>query len=120
MDAGRHSRLNRLLRVTASVNRSMANCRVSGTYRGSLTAEKLANAGLYWVKGSQRDGYAREMLLANQFEVHERSSIALMNPFADSEGRLHVGGRLQYADVTSGVEHPILLPHDHSFTELVV
>lgn len=66
MDVGRYSRLSRLLRVTAWVKRFVANCRVSGTYRRFLTAEEEANAELYWVKLSQREDFAKEMLLANQ------------------------------------------------------
>lgn len=120
MEAGRYSRLNRLLRITAWVKWFVADCRVGGTYRGSLTVEELANTELYWVTLSQRDGYAKKMLLANQSEVNERFTIVVLNPFVYCEGRLRVGGRLQSADETSGIKHPILLPYAHPFTEPVV
>lgn len=60
------------------------------------------------------------MLLTYQSEGHEWSSIALLYPFVDSEERCRIGGRLQYANMTSGIKQPILLPHAHSFTGLVV
>ena len=48
------------------------------------------------------------------------SQLYHLDPFLDSYGILHVGGRLRRAEMEYGEKHPIVLPKNHHVLQLVV
>ncbi|XP_037501439.1 uncharacterized protein LOC119375333 [Rhipicephalus sanguineus] len=53
-------------------------------------------------------------------QVPKISSVLTLQPFLDSDKVLRLGGRLQQLDDQEKLKHPILLPADHRFTNLLV
>ncbi len=53
-------------------------------------------------------------------EVAKRSKLAKFAPFLDKNKLLCVGGRIQNAQLPESVRHPIILPHDHPITPLII
>jgi hypothetical protein len=43
-----------------------------------------------------------------------------LSPFLDEVGLLRVGGRIQHADVSTAMKHPVILPRKHHITTLVI
>ncbi|XP_075151048.1 uncharacterized protein LOC142225157 [Haematobia irritans] len=59
--------------------------------------------------------------LVNNIKIPSTSSLLTMNPFIDSHGVMRSNGRLVQSPVLSYNErHPILLPYDARFTQLLV
>lgn len=52
--------------------------------------------------------------------VSLKSKILNLSPFLDEEEILRVGGRLHHAEISSDQKHPIILPHNHRLTELLI
>ena len=49
------------------------------------------------------------------------SRILKLDPYYDSKDQLiKVGGRLQFADISENVKHPIILPHGHPVVEKII
>lgn len=119
----RHSRLVRVLRITAWVHRFIRNCRkLKGCERigEPLTAAEIKDAELYWVKVSQSVSFGEEIAnLRDGKEISASSRLALLHPFLDDDDVLRLQGRLQEADVSEDTKHPAILPNDHRFTELL-
>ena len=44
----------------------------------------------------------------------------LLDPFLDSHGILHLGGRIKHADVPYDLKHPVILPKKSYITELII
>ena len=43
-----------------------------------------------------------------------------LSPFLDDQGLVRVGGRLRNANILFNEKHPVILPNDHPFTELLI
>ena len=110
VDVDRFSSVTRTLRVTALVLKFVERLR-KRVKSMLLTAEDMQRAKILWLLDVQRtlaadpkfDDWCRE------FGV-----------FADEDGILRCGGRLQMADIPSSQKHPIILHHSHGFTKLLV
>ena len=44
----------------------------------------------------------------------------MFTPFVDEHGLLRVDGRLNKANLFYGQRHPLLLPHDHHITNMIL
>lgn len=49
-----------------------------------------------------------------------KARYAVLNPFFDEKGVIRVGGRLQNANLPYAQRHPILLPNNNAFTDLIL
>ncbi|UYV73020.1 hypothetical protein LAZ67_10001579 [Cordylochernes scorpioides] len=64
--------------------------------------------------------------LISVFRIHfigvlpTNSKLLSLNPFIDSSGILRVGGRLRKSSLQFSEKHPIILPHNHFVTQLIV
>ena len=87
----------------------------------NLTSDAL-RAGLgSCVKVAQKATYASELrYLAKGKQIGRWSSLRKLSPFLDANGLLRVGGRLSHADITEDAKHPLILPHNHKLTKLVI
>ena len=69
-----------------------------------------------------RRSYQREIELLksnNQAKLLRNSFIIKLSPILH-DNLLRVGGRLDHADVSYDVKHPVILPRKHSLTELLI
>lgn len=123
LDVTKYSSLSRLLRVTAWVIRFVSNCRSENRERkkGHLKAADYAAAEQYWIRQVQNEAFEREVsLLTRDHQVEKSSPLADLHPFLDEHRILRVTGRSQELHAPSAVKHPIILPNDKHFTELIV
>ncbi|XP_070518860.1 uncharacterized protein [Cardiocondyla obscurior] len=119
--AERFGSWNRLIRVTAYLQRFIDCCRHkarnepgNGPLGTALSATELSSARLFWLRRIQRDLFASDIhALQSRGKVASRSPLAAFNPFLDRDDLLRVGGRLRHAPLSYDVRHPILLSSHH-------
>jgi hypothetical protein len=75
---------------------------------------------LHWIKAAQAECFPAELDALQKNEGLPRDSkIAQFNPFLE-DGLIHLGGRLQSADLSEDVRHPLLLDGKHHFVQLLI
>ncbi|KAH7947276.1 hypothetical protein HPB52_009136 [Rhipicephalus sanguineus] len=116
------SSLNRLLRVTAFVQRFVHNTsRRSPPRSGTLTTLELEEAERYWLRVVQDQYFGAEIrLLEKEKRLPSTSWVLRLAPFLDTNGLLRVGGRLDLLNASPDIRHPILLPAEPKLTTLIV
>eukprot|EP00794_Sanderia_malayensis_P017910 gene17910-biopygen12898 len=110
----RHSTLSKLLRVTAYVQRFIANLRELKAGRrpklGALEVEEMERAERLWIKDAQDS-----LRGSDEFE-----KLSVQLGVKNEDGLLVCKGRLGNADFEYRRKHPILLPKQNAFTDLVI
>ena len=109
------SSLRRLIRVTAWVQRFLADCRLDRkdrTLSDTLDPDELTKAENWWLRKAQTDTFPMG---------EEQQSLTRLNPKKDKDGLLRAHSRLQNAsELSYDAKYPILLPKDHAITKLVI
>ncbi|GFU34433.1 hypothetical protein NPIL_626691 [Nephila pilipes] len=114
------SSYTKLLRVTAWILRFLHNCRNEQRFLFELTAEELQKAKDYWILNVQQQCFHVEMeALKNNRPLPTTSKIARFNPFLKNN-QIRLGGRLQFAPLSTDVRHPLLLEGNHPFVLLLI
>ncbi|XP_029155196.1 uncharacterized protein LOC114928280 [Nylanderia fulva] len=120
----RYSSLTRLLRITAWCRRWWLihrQLRHPQSQSNEISADDLTEARLSWVRLIQAGKLKEEIRrLRHGTPLPSRSALLKLNPFLDSEGLLRVGGRLSNADLPYDATHPLILPSESTFTNLVI
>ena len=91
------------------------------TLENELSSVEIENAELEICRFLQ-DKYFRETLecLKMGKDLPRQNSLRRLHPFLDKQNILRVGGRLDNAEVSYDVKHPILLPREHSVVCVLV
>lgn len=91
------------------------------TPTGPLTVIELQSATNFWVKSIQQEHFHEEIssIVDNQNKKVKHRLLQL-NPFVDQHGIFRVGGRLEHSHLPYDQKHPIILPTNHHFTDLVI
>lgn len=104
----------RLIRVTARIKRLASKMRLRKVgvtpQVGPLMTDELKAAELFWIKKAQASLHAR----------HSKGEFNTLSPIKDEQGILRVGGRVDKAILSYDMKHPILLPHKHPISRLIV
>ena len=118
----KYSSLKKLKRVTAYCIRFIQNCKQPNSRTvGELSCEELESALQSLIKQVQSSFFGPEIKNLNlKKEVKPTSKILQLHPFLDLRGILRVGGRLHKANLPESVKHPIILPHNHHLTDLII
>ena len=118
----RYSSWMRLVRVTAWVNRFVANCRGTEKVSGELDCAELESAKLEIVARAQQEVFGEELRCLKKGKTLPSSSrLTKMCPKLDSEGLLRCDGRTQRAEwIPFDMRFPIILPRKHHVTSLIV
>ncbi|XP_045022925.1 uncharacterized protein LOC123466896 [Daphnia magna] len=89
---------------------------------GEELTPSLLRAGLdCCIKMVQKSAFASEInALAKGNQIGRDSPLRKLSPFLDSDGLLRVGGRLQHATMNEDAKHPVILPHHHKLTRLII
>jgi hypothetical protein len=120
LDPSRYNSYWRLLRVTAWIFRFTRNVRRAHLSSGELTATELTKARLHWIQAVQTEYFAAELdALQSNMDLLRDSKIARFNPHLE-DGLLRLGGRLQCAELSEDLRHPILLDGKHHFVHLLI
>ena len=110
----------RLLRVTAWVLRFVRRARGKKESLKELNASELKEAREYWIKEVQREYFRLELqALQDGVSLPPVSTVVGFDPFLE-DGFIHIGGRLQYADLPRTQIHPLLLHGSHHFKVLLI
>jgi hypothetical protein len=115
-----YSNLDRLQRVTAWVIRFAHNCRnQEKRVTPYLTGNELQEALMVWVKVTQTDVFSKDIDLIKRGKMCS-TGLQRLHPFIDEQGVLRVGGRLRHSTLNYTAKHPIILPHTHHLTNLII
>ncbi|GBM17102.1 hypothetical protein AVEN_133355-1 [Araneus ventricosus] len=113
INASYFSSYTRLLRVTAWILRFLKNCKSKHRLFQELTSDEIEKAKDYWILVVQKQCFHVEIkALEKSMPLPAKSKIGCFNPFLQ-ENHLRLGGRLQFAQVTSEEKHPLLLDGSH-------
>ncbi len=86
-----------------------------------LTVPELKKAKTLCIQQAQQDCFFAELkAIRKGNSIRSDSKIAKLSPFLDQEGLLRVGGRIEQGDFSFNVKHPILIPHDHPLSKLII
>ncbi|GBN55038.1 hypothetical protein AVEN_138554-1 [Araneus ventricosus] len=120
INASYFSSYTRLLRVTAWILRFLNNCKSKHRLFQELTSDEIEKAQDYWLLVVKKQCFSAEIkALENSMLLPAKSKIASFNPFLQ-KNHLRLGGRLQFAQVTSEEKHPLLLDGSHHFVQLLI
>jgi hypothetical protein len=119
-DPSRCSSYWKLLRITAWILRFIRNIRRAHQTPGELTASELTQARLHLIKAVQTECFSAELdALQKNVNLPRESKIARFNSFLE-DGLIRLGGRLQCADLSEDLRHPLLLDVKHHFVHLLI
>ncbi|XP_047985026.1 uncharacterized protein LOC125225360 [Leguminivora glycinivorella] len=116
----KYSSFSKLIHVLAWVRRfiSKKQDRKSSNY---LHLSELREASTLIIKRVQKTEFQEEYQeLKKSRPISTKSNILDLCPFIDEEGVLRVKGRLRNAYITFDMKHPIILPHKHRLTSLII
>ena len=122
--AARYRSCNKLIRVTAWVQRAAYNFLSKLQKRplnrdASLTVDEVTAAELFLLRSSQQRSFPLELKLLSQSPpqaLPKSSHLISINLFLASDELLHIGGRLSEAELPYHQKHPILLSAKDEFT----
>lgn len=86
---------------------------------GTLSSEELQRALNALIKSVQSQSFNNDLLKLEKNKPCSTGMIRL-KPFLDDNGLIRVGGRLVHSSLSYSAKHPLVLPHSHHFTNLVV
>lgn len=117
----RWSSLTKLINCLGFVYRFIHNCRNRiNKLHGPLSVHEINGTLNNLIKFSQIESYPTEyQLLKNNKQLPKSSNLLSLNPFID-ESLIKVGGRLSLSHFDHNKKHPIILPHNHQLTLLIM
>ncbi|GFW27392.1 integrase catalytic domain-containing protein [Trichonephila clavipes] len=98
----------------SSISSSHINT-TSLTFSETKTAEETI---IRWVQGFYFQEEIRS--IKKQISLPPKSPLHSLHPFIDEHGLVRVGGRLQNSQLPFNSKHPIILPSQHSISELLI
>ncbi|GFW67777.1 integrase catalytic domain-containing protein [Trichonephila clavipes] len=126
-----YSSLTKVIRIFAYCQRFIKNCKkiasqgslissshintTSLTFSETKTAEETI---IRWVQGFYFQEEIRS--IKKQISLPPKSPLRSLHPFIDEHGLVRVGGRLQNSQLPFNSKHPIILPSQHSISELLI
>lgn len=116
------SSFSKLVRIISWCLRFVHNALKSkrtGPICGPLSSEELQRSTRALVKCVQSQSFSNDI---QNLKVNKPCSTGMLRlqPFLDDHGLLRVGGRLVNSALSYSSKHPIVLPHSHHFTNLLV
>lgn len=117
-----NSSLSRIERIIAWIIRFGNNVKSNRDKRnfGSLLNAEVCGAHRLLISAVQEFGFSGAIAdLRAGKQIRVSSNLLALNPFVDKKGLLRVGGRIQNSNLTFENKHPIILPSDSRFTQLL-
>lgn len=112
------SSIQKLVRVVAYCRRFLTSNKKRTTY---LTSEEIAKALEICIKKFQQQAYSEEIEdIKKKGSVSKKSKLKALCPTIDSEGILRVGGRIENAQISENMRHPIIIPQQSHLAWLLV
>ncbi|GFT68116.1 hypothetical protein TNCV_5003331 [Trichonephila clavipes] len=126
-----YSSLTKIIRIFAYCQRFIKNCKKIASQESSISSSHINTTSLTfsetktaeetiirWVQGF----YFQEEIqsIKKQISLQPKSPLRSLHPFIDEHGLVRVGGRLQNSQLRFNSKHPIILPSQHSISELLI
>lgn len=118
----KYSSLMKLQRVVAWMFRFSNNSKLGRSERsfGTLKVPEIQNSLNVLIKICQAETFSKELqCLKSKKILKTTSNILSLNPFLDDNEIIRVGGRIKNSEYHFSKKFPILLPKNHSLTNLV-
>ncbi len=107
--------------MLAYIHRFIYNIRHEEKRKGPLDSPELEETVLRCCKVIQLECFTEEVkCLRTNRKVFKQSRLISLNPFLDNSQIIRVGGRLSNSNLTFDRKHPIILPSNHRFVELLI
>lgn len=123
----RYSNLHTTHKMAAHCLRFINNVRAKCAFNhananyGVLSISELKLAKTRLLQNLQQSCFSSEYsALLKGVTVHKKSKLLCLNPFLDENKLIRVGGRLRKADLSFSEKHPLILPSNHAYTNLVI
>ncbi|CAK9830531.1 hypothetical protein ANTRET_LOCUS7686 [Anthophora retusa] len=118
----KYSSIDYLNRIIAYIFRFYNNTkRDSSKCAGPLSLLEIQNAHFRIIRLIQLETFSSEIDdLKNGKNVNRKSRLINLNPFIDDNGIIRVGSRLKHAVLRYEQKYPIVLPHKHHVTDLII
>ena len=118
----RYSTLKRLLRVTAYCFRVCEKFKglPSSSLADQITPQELNTARVYWIKATQAAYFKSELKLLKSSQLPSTHPFNRLTAYIDTQGIIRVGGRLTRSQLELESMHPIILPRQSKFTDLII
>ncbi|XP_064466296.1 uncharacterized protein LOC135377646 [Ornithodoros turicata] len=115
------SSLDNVVRTTAWIYRFLHNSRRDEPATGPLSTCEIRRAENYWIRQVQAESFSEELeAVKSSWHLKVTSKLRDLHPYLDKDGILRITGRLQRGEESEEVKHPIVLPKDHRFTQLLI
>lgn len=114
----RFSSLNKILRILSYCLRP-CRLRTSSIQTTMINANEITTALQALIYYVQQNNFKDELSRIVK-GVPCSKSLRRLDPFVDDTGLIRVGGRLKNAELPYAHKHPLLLPSNHRFTELLI
>ncbi|GFW58350.1 integrase catalytic domain-containing protein [Trichonephila clavipes] len=126
-----YSSLTKAIRIFAYCQRFIKNCKKIAFQGSSISSSHINTTSLTfsetktaeetiirWVQGFYFPEEIRS--IKKQISLPPKSPLRSLHPFIDEHGLVRVGGRLQNSQLRFDSKHPIILPSQHSISELLI
>ena len=120
IDVKNYSSMNKLLRVTARVERFVVNCRTVKKKKDEVDSDEKQVALKRWIKVIQLQNFNDVLEALTEGKGTYPSIVKQLRLFLDEEDIIRCNGRLDNAMIPLDTKNPILLPRVCSFTKLVI
>ncbi|XP_075159825.1 uncharacterized protein LOC142232979 [Haematobia irritans] len=118
----RFSRWDRAIRVLSYVFRFFQITRKMATFKSiSITHNEFTSVKERIIVLTQQEYFNQEyQLLKSKKPVPKKSTLFPLNPFLDLKGIMRVSGRLTNANLRYNESHPIIIPVQSSYAQLLI
>ncbi|XP_054706547.1 uncharacterized protein LOC129216358 [Uloborus diversus] len=114
------SNMEKLVRITAWVKKSIMKFRKISNIGNTLTAEELIEAENHLIRLEQKIFFKEDYeSLKNGEPIQKDSDLFNFLPFMDENEIIRLGGRLEFAELSTEEKHPIILPKRSWLTFLI-
>ncbi|XP_065361884.1 uncharacterized protein LOC135955462 [Calliphora vicina] len=111
----------RLIRIAAYVKRfinlRIYKIKIPAEY---LTYDEIKEGKIICLRMAQYSFSAERKSLQRERKIDNKSKLIQLSPFIDDDGLIRVGGRISNSELSSEIQHPIILPKEHKITKLIL
>lgn len=111
-----------LIHVAASYRRSV-NAGKKGwrCFKEMVSLDELSQSKTVIIRSVQQEVFKEELkCLERGHAMPKQSALERLNPVVDKGGLLRIGGRLSSAELSQEEKHPLVMPHNHHISTLLV
>ncbi|XP_054716905.1 uncharacterized protein LOC129226328 [Uloborus diversus] len=120
ININKFSNMEKLVRVTAWVKKSIMKFRKISNIENTLTAEELIEAENHLIRLEQKIFFKEDYeSLKNGDPIQKVSDLFNFLPFMDENEIIRLGGRLEFAELSTEEKNPIILPKRSWLTFLI-